>query len=379
MGKRFLFVIPPFHGHLNPAVAVARELIERGHAVAWVTSSSMREVLPEGAAVYDSIGRGYEWSSEKTHELTELPRADQFYAYYRELVLPAAVAGLDDVTRACDEFRPHALFVDQHALAGAIVARRRDLPWATSAPSQQLMNPLRHLIQPWIDERVAELGDACGVAALREVSPALVVAYTSALLVPEDSAAPQVRFVGPAIDPRRFVENDVLSELRPGPKVLVSLSTIYGNEGDAFLLKLGDALHRGGMQGIFSSSSPELARLPAPAVVRPWLPLLTLMPHVDAVVSHGGANTAHEALYFGKPLVFAPLAFDNFMVAQAAVGAGAAIRLRIRRATERDIERVMGEIVGNASYREAAERIGVSLRAGGGGAAAADALLELVA
>ncbi|MGE0228116.1 MAG: glycosyltransferase [Dehalococcoidia bacterium] len=379
MGKRFLFVIPPFHGHLNPAVAVARQLLERGHEVAWVTSSSMREVLPEGAVIYDSIGRGYEWSSEKTHELTELPRAEQFYAYYRELVLPAAAAGLDDVARACQDFEPDALLVDQHALGGAIVARQRELPWATSAPSQQMMNPLRHLIQPWIDEQVAALGRSCGVPDLHEVSDALVVAYTSPLLVPEDSAAPQVRFVGPAIDPRRFVETDVLSELQPGPKVLVSLSTIYGNEGDAFLLKLGNALHSQGIQGIFSSGSPDLATLPAPAVVRPWLPLLALMPHVDAVVSHGGANTAHEALYFGKPLVFAPLAFDNFMVAQAAVGAGAAIRLRIKRATERDIERVVGEIVGNPTYREAAEGIGASLRAGGGADAAADALLELVA
>jgi UDP:flavonoid glycosyltransferase YjiC (YdhE family) len=181
------------------------------------------------------------------------------------------------------------------------------------------------------------------------------------------------------MDRRRAAEGaDAGTLLVPGRRVLVSLSTIYGDEGGLFVQKLGQVLNGEGIQALISSTSPQLSDLPAPAVVRPWLPLLALMPHVDAVVSHGGANTAHEALYFGKPLIFAPLAFDNFMVAQAVVEAGAGIRLRVKRATERDIARAMHEILDDPSYRVAAERIGASLRAGGGASAGADALLELV-
>lgn len=378
-GRRFLFVIPPFHGHLNPAIAIARELMDQHHEVAWVTSTSVRDSLPDGAQVYDSIENGYERSFAKTLELTAMPRGEQFYAYYRDLVLPGAIASLDDVMRGCADFNPDVLLVDQHALAGAIAARRLNLPWATSAPSQQMMNPLGRLIQPWIDEHIVELGQSCGVQDLKEVSDALILSYTSSLLVPAGSAPAQVRFVGPAIDLRRGVDGEARSLLHPGRRVLVSLSTVYGDEGDAFLLRLGQVLQTIGIQGLFSSSNLDLAGLPAPAVVRPWLPLLSLMPHVDAVVSHGGANTAHEALYFGKPLIFAPLAFDNFAVAQAVVSAGAAIRVRPRRATERDITRVIEQILGDPSYREAAETIGASLRAGGGATAAAAALLELAA
>jgi len=377
LSKRFLFVIPPFHGHLNPVLAIARELLTQGHDVAWVTSTAARDLLPEGATIYDSLEGAYEWSFTKTLELTEMPRGEQFYAYYRELVLPGAIASLDDVMRGCAEFKPDVLLADQHALAGAIAARRLQLPWATSAPSQQMTNPLGRLVQQWVDEQVLELGSRFGVPNLKEASEALILSYTSPLLVPRDAPPPQMRFVGPAIDPGRNVDSDVLSMLAPGRKLLVSMSTVYGDEGNAFLLKLAHVLGGLGIQGLFSSSSAELAALPAPTVVRPWLPLLSLMPHVDAVVSHGGANTAHEALYFGKPLIFAPLAFDNFAVAQAVVSAGAAIRVRPRRATERDIARVVEQIVGEASYREAAERIGASLRAGGGAPAAAAALLEL--
>ncbi|MDV9201520.1 glycosyltransferase, partial [Streptomyces sp. Wh19] len=34
--SRFLFVVPPLVGHINPTVGVAAELVASGHAVAWV-------------------------------------------------------------------------------------------------------------------------------------------------------------------------------------------------------------------------------------------------------------------------------------------------------------------------------------------------------
>jgi len=37
------------------------------------------------------------------------------------------------VAAAVDQFRPDALVVDQQAVAGALVANARGLPWATSA------------------------------------------------------------------------------------------------------------------------------------------------------------------------------------------------------------------------------------------------------
>ena len=33
--SRYLFVVPPMVGHVNPSIAVGRELLARGHDVAW--------------------------------------------------------------------------------------------------------------------------------------------------------------------------------------------------------------------------------------------------------------------------------------------------------------------------------------------------------
>jgi UDP:flavonoid glycosyltransferase YjiC (YdhE family) len=51
--SRFLFVVPPLHGHVNPTVAVAGELAARGHQVAWVGPPLLlASLLPEGARLF---------------------------------------------------------------------------------------------------------------------------------------------------------------------------------------------------------------------------------------------------------------------------------------------------------------------------------------
>jgi UDP:flavonoid glycosyltransferase YjiC (YdhE family) len=378
VGKRFLFVIPPFHGHLNPAAAIATKLCDRGHEVRWVTSSKMRAALPPGAVIYDSITERYDWFYDRARAVAGRRPSEQLTAFYEEAVLPLAGHMLEDVTRACSDFRPELLLVDQHCPAGGMAAEALHIPWASSVPSGQLLNPMSRERQPWIDEQVAQMAESCGAGLRQEISESLVLAYTSPLIAGVDVFPPQTRFVGPAMDSGRAADSEILAELRPGRRVLVSLSTIYGDQSQSFLLKLAEVLDRAGVQGLFSSTHP-LPNMPPSAIVRPWLPNLALLPHVDAVVSHGGANTALEALSYGKPLILAPLAFDNFDVTQVLIRAGAAVRVRAHKATTTDVTRAVDTVLNGNSHRNAAEALGASLREGGGASAAAEALLELAA
>ena len=48
--SRFLFVVPPMAGHVNPTLPVGRELAARGHAVAWAGPPEVaEELMPPGA------------------------------------------------------------------------------------------------------------------------------------------------------------------------------------------------------------------------------------------------------------------------------------------------------------------------------------------
>ncbi|MGK3946506.1 glycosyltransferase, partial [Streptomyces caeruleatus] len=57
--------------------------------------------------------------------------------------MPLAQVTVDGIDSAVDQWQPDVLVVDQQALGGALVARRRGLVWATSATtSAELVDPL---------------------------------------------------------------------------------------------------------------------------------------------------------------------------------------------------------------------------------------------
>jgi UDP:flavonoid glycosyltransferase YjiC (YdhE family) len=70
-----------------------------------------------------------------------------------------------------------------------------------------------------------------------------------------------------------------------------------------------------------------LLELPDHMAGAEFLPQTSVLPQVDAVVTHGGNNTITECLWFGRPTVVLPLFWDQYDNAQRMDETGFGVRL----------------------------------------------------
>lgn len=385
----FLFVVPPFAGHVNPTVAVAAELAARGHDVAWTgVPGSTPALLPEGArflpATSDEVAA---YVTEAGERRPDLRGAAAFKFLQEEVLFPLAEHMVDGVAAAADAVDADVLVVDQQALAGAVVARRAGLVWATSATtSAELVDPVAGLplVAAEMHRRRVELQVSHGVdpAVAAEgdlrLSPHLVLAYTTAELVGDVDLDVPVRYVGSATIGRAEVDDLPWDAFDPDrPLVLVSLGTLNADIGARFFATAAEACRDAPWQALFVAP-PELVPDPPPnVVVRARVPQLAVLRRARAVVSHGGHNTVCESLAAGLPLVLAPIRDDQPVVAEQVVRAGAGIRVKFARVRPADLRAAIEGALTDPGLRAAAERIAASFAAAGGAPAAASALESL--
>ncbi|MEV7092504.1 glycosyltransferase [Amycolatopsis sp. NPDC051045] len=366
---RFLLVVPPLAGHVTPLRGVASALSRRGHSVAWCGP------VPELSTLVS--GRVFPAGDSSPFSLALRPPGLRGFAALKYLwesyLVPLADAMVPGVASAVAAFSPDVVVADQQAMAGALVAARCGLPWATSAStSTELADPLGSLpkIASWVSGLQAGLRARHGVLLgdLR-FSPHLVLAFTTRALAGESRLAVPVSYVGPALP----AASGEWSGGDGRPLVVVTLGTSNASAGARFLAESVDAL--AGMPSVQGLVVDPTGHLISESVgLARWIPQPAVFAHASAVVCHGGHNTVCEALSSGVPLVVAPIRDDQSMLAQQVVAASAGVRLRFDHAKATDIRKA---IESAEQYRPGASRIRESFEAAGGAEEAATHLESL--
>ncbi|MFF8731430.1 glycosyltransferase [Streptomyces sp. NPDC015171] len=387
----FLFVVPPLTGHINPAVGVAARLTAGGHRVAWVCADPVlvRRLAGPDATVYGCAGPVP--GTPGAVRPPDLRGAEALRFLWEGYLLPLADAMAPGVRAAVAAARPDVVVADQQAFAGALVAERLGLPWATSATtSAEFTGAYDGMpkVADWLGQRLAELrtriGDPAGTADPRSSPHLLLVFSTPELIGPQAPLAPHIHYVGPSLAGRPAGPGFPWERLDTGrTKVLVTLGTANADAGGRFLAHclaaLRDRADR--IQSVIVDPGGTLPAAPddKDVLVLPSVPQLPLLERADAVVCHAGHNTVCEALWHGVPLVVAPIRDDQPVVAGQVVDSGAGVRVRFGRVTAARLGEALDTVLHDPAHRAAAARIRAAFRAAGGAQAAAAHLERMAA
>lgn len=389
---RFVFIVPPLTGHLNPTLSIGTVLLERGHAVAWISlDRSLEARLPKGGRLllieYAENDQQKQESEKYLDLITKkiVYGIDSIKFLYEEVLIPLNRHSYEGIIYLMDQFNPDLVITDHQMFAGAIAATNKGIPYATSVTAPAAIKVMDELpkIHEWEVNQIIALQKEFGIT--REASIAcsdlLTMVLTSRDFFGEMTLPEQYHFVGPVIHKRTEQTSFDWEKLEKGngnPKLLVSIGTTFDHEHKKnFFSKVIEAFGAAAISVVVVSDPELFPTWPENFIVQRNVPQLDLLPHLDAVVCHGGHNTVCETLTAGLPMVVVPIAYDQSHVAGRVVRVGAGLRLNFNRFKAKHLKESVEEILNNVRYKEAAMRIGDSFRSAGGTETAADLLVEL--
>lgn len=378
---RFLIVVVPIVSHLWPVVAIGEALAAKGQDVAWCgPESDLRPLVGPDARLYPTGKRSY----RQLHEVGMAAVRE----LWDEYVMPLNRFVWGPVERAVDDYRPDVVLADQYALAGALAAVKRGLRWATlCAGTLELTPPAEDPgLQEWVYSKLAQARETAGLPDddgldLR-FSPYLVIATTARALTGTVPMPDNCVLIGAALGPRRTDPDFDWNWWDPGRRhVLVTAGTVSAHLVDSYLDRMMAALKpmASRVQVVLNAPRDAVPDPPPHVLVAPRVPMLDLMPHLDAVICQAGLSTVNETLAHGVPMVVAPIRLGELAVAEQVTRAGAGIAVSFSQASPRQLAAAVTAVLDEPGYRAQARRISEEFSAAGGAEAAAAHLVALAA
>jgi len=209
-----------------------------------------------------------------------------------------------------------------------------------------------------------------------DVREPLNLVFTSREFQPAvDSFDRSYRFVGPCLGARPQEPSLPLDALRD-PVIYASLGTVY-NAKPELLRTLATALAplAGDVVLATGQTAPaDLEPLPANVIARRSVPQLSVLPRAALFVTHGGMNSANEALFHGVPLLVIPQGADQGMVAERVNELGVGLSIMSGPVQADRVRRLARRLLTEPAFSAATHRLQQAQREAGGAGRAADEL-----
>jgi MGT family glycosyltransferase len=295
-----------------------------------------------------------------------------------------ARARVPEVVRACEAWSADLVVCDEIDYGGMIAAELLGLPHATVLVTAAGSLATADVVAEPLDELRAEHG--------LPPDPELAVPARHLVLSPFPPSFRDPRFPLPptAHSFRPGAATMAAPREPPWPVRRPGAPIVYFTLGTEFNVESGDLFSRV-LEGLVQLpvnilvtvgtdiDPAELGVLPRHVHAAQFVPQELVLPHVSAVVSHGGSGTVTAALAHGLPQVVVPMRADQPLNAARCEQLGAARALDPVRATPAEAREALDAVLTDPAYGSAAGRLRAEIEALPGPPYAVEQLRRLAA
>ncbi len=381
--KKILFFSIPAHGHTNPMMPVAAELVKRGNKVRFYSFNEFADRIKATGAEFISCDK-------YLGELTKKEEENLKAVSTTEMTLQDI-----RVTLSMDEFldnefkshKPDVVYTDAVCFWGKLNAWKHNVPLVVST-STFAFNQLSSGYMKHSPKEMADMifGLPKISKELKKLKPYGYHVKSALSLVQNDNETDSIVYTSKGFQPYSesysdhylFAGPSVFSRIKPAkekerPLLYISLGTVINDRPD-FYDKCFKAFKDMEIDVIISCGNAvnieSLGTIPDNIKVYPRVDQLEVLSRADAFISHCGMNSVSESLYMATPLVLYPQTGEQRAVARRVkeIGAGA----ELKDDSVEGIKRAVSELLDNKPYKDAAVKCCEEFRSCPGSAGAAE-------
>ena len=386
---RIAFFCIPAHGHTNPMLPVAAELVRRGHSVRFYSFQGTGG-LPDFCGKIGKTGAEFVSCDAYMPEVSAEEIAGLKRVSITEMTVQAIkiTLAMDDfLDREFKTFQPDVVYTDSACFWGKLNAWKHHVPMVVSTSTFAF----NQLSSQYMKHPPGEIADMIfGLPrigkALKSLEPHGYHVRNPLSLVQSDNSMDSVVYTSRRFQPYAesysdhyaFVGPSVFSDAAPDkkkarPLVYISMGTVINDRPD-FYHKCFEALKDLNVDVLISCGNAvdreKLGIPPENFRLQPYVDQLDVLSRADVFITHCGMNSVSESLYMAAPMVLYPQTGEQFAVARRAAELGAGILLKNDSAG--GIRAAVQEILDHDSYQKAAAECGRDFRSCSGPSGAAE-------
>lgn len=386
-------------------LAVARELIRRGHEVRWYTGKVFQPKIEAIGAVYEpmhlALDHGGIAIEEAFPQLNGLQSIPYFIEAWKAIFIGMAPKQMQDILAILTRFPADILICDETNFGMGLAHEKSGIPltWIStsiyffrsrdtapiglglppdSSPIGRLRNWLLdifadHILLRELKTFTDEMRMRVGLPKIKKsvlqniiLPPELYLMGTvPSFEYPRSDLYKGTYFVGPFIGPppEQFEPPIWWDDLKMARAVVHVTEGTVNYQSNRLLSSVIKAMadEEGVLVVATTGGTPieqlDLNPLPKNARVEPFLPHYYLLPHVDVMVTNGGYGGVQMALANGVPLVVAGATEEKPEVAAHVAYAGVGINLKTLTPTKQQLQRAIHDVLSNPRYTQRAQEL----------------------